>query len=139
MVDMAPMPATAYEWLGDIATFRVGAGHGLEDGARLIRDVIAQARDAGVGKLLVDITAIETGPPGVGERYWVMSEWASVGRGAVRLALLIRPEFIDPQHFGTAVARNRGLAFRAFVDEARARLWLAGGIGTDASQDPSSS
>lgn len=129
------MPETAYELVGDIATFRLGPGHGLESGAQLIKAAIAQARDAGVEKLLVDITAIEIGPPKVGDRHWVMTEWAAAGRGAVRLALVIRPEFKDPQNFGTAVARNRGFALRGFTDEARARQWLAGQIGGDAPPD----
>ena len=129
------MPATAYELMGDVATYRLGPGHGLEHGTQMIKDVIARARDAGIGKLLVDITAIEIGPPKVGDRHWVMTEWAAAGRGAVRLALVIRPEFIDPQNFGTAVAHNRGLAFRAFTEESRARLWLAGQPAASASHD----
>jgi hypothetical protein len=46
-----------------------------------------------------------------------------------RLALLIRPEFIDPDNFGTSVALNHGLAFRGFVSEARAMDWLLGRRG----------
>lgn len=129
------MPATAYELVGDVATFRLGPGHGLERGAQMIKDVIVQARDAGVDKLLVDITAIEIGPPMVGDRHWVMTEWAAAGRGAVRLALVIRPEFKDPQNFGTAVARNHGFTLRGFTDEARARQWLVGQLGASAPQD----
>lgn len=129
------MAATAYELVGDIATFRMGPGHGLERGVQRIKDVIAQARDAGVDKLLVDITGIDIGPPNVGERHWLMTEWASVGRGAVKVAIVIRPEFSDPQDFGTVVARNHGLNLRGFTDEARARQWLAGQIVADSPKE----
>lgn len=118
------MQALSYELVDDIARVRLGPGHGLENGVQLIKDAIMRAKGAGIGKLLVDVTAIEIGPPTVAQRHWLMTEWATAGRGAVRFALVIRPEFIDPQHFGTMVARNHGLAFRGFTDEAQAMRWL---------------
>jgi hypothetical protein len=86
-----------------------------------------------MGKLLVDITAIASGPPTLAERHRIMSEWAAAGRGAVRLALVIRPEFVDPDNFGTQVALNHGLAFRGFVSESRAMDWLHGRRGAGSS------
>lgn len=78
--------------------------------------MILHAEQAGVRMLLVGVTAVDAGPPSVAERYWIMSEWAIAGRGAVQLALVIRPEFIDPDNFGT----------NGFTSEARAMDWLLG-------------
>lgn len=118
------MAELSYEMADDIAVFRVGGGHGLESGVQLVKQAILRAKQAGVTRLLVDVTAIEFGPPSVAERHWLMTEWAMAGRSAVRMALVIRPEFKDPQQFGTAVARSRGLDFKAFTDEQRAMAWL---------------
>lgn len=118
------MDDASYEIIGDVAVFRSGGDRGLEEGVRLVKDVILRVKLAGITKLLVDVSAVGFAPPTVADRHWLMTEWAGAGRGAVRLALLIRPEFMDPQHFGTAVARNRGLAFKAFLAEERAMQWL---------------
>lgn len=115
-----------YEMDGNVARFRLTGSGGLEGCMHAVRDVILHAKQAGVRMLLVDVTAIDAGPPSVAERHWIMSEWAIAGRGAVRLALVIRPEFIDPDNFGTSVALNRGLAFKGFTSEARAMDWLLG-------------
>lgn len=115
--------------VGDVAIFRVGGSEGLEQGATAVLDAIRRARQSGGGKLLVDITAIAAGPPTLAERHRIMTEWAIAGRGAVRLALVLRAEFVDPDNFGTHVALNHGLAFRGFLDETRAMDWLLGRLG----------
>lgn len=113
----------------DVAIFRLGGSEGLDQGVSRVRQVIQHAKQSGVAKLLVDITAIGSGPPTLAERHRIMTEWAIAGRGAIRLALVIRPEFIDPDNFGTHVALNHGLAFRGFLDEGHAMDWLLGRRG----------
>ena len=40
------------------------------------------------------------------------------------LAFVGKEPIVDPRRFGEAVARNRGVNARAFLDEATARAWL---------------
>jgi hypothetical protein len=123
------MGDASYEVIEDVAIFRLGEGKELDQSVSLVQQVIQQIKHSGVPRLLVDITAIASGPPTLAERHRIMVEWAIAGRGAVRLALVIRPEFVDPDNFGTSVALNHGLAFRGFLSEARAMDWLLGRHG----------
>jgi hypothetical protein len=61
-----------------------------------------------VTRLLVDISAL-TGfeAPSISERYEMVVQWADAARGAIKLAMLSRPEMIDLQRFDVTVARNR--------------------------------
>jgi hypothetical protein len=43
----------------------------------------------------------------------------------LRLAVVARPEMIDPHQFGVTVAANRGLVSNIFTAEAEAIAWLA--------------
>lgn len=109
----------------DVAVARLRGDYTLQSGVQCVSEVIAAAVADGVRLLLVDFTAISgVASPAPGDRHWLMSEWARVGRGALRLALLIRPEFADPDQFGTAVARSRGLDVKGFREEAKALAWL---------------
>jgi hypothetical protein len=127
--DRCAMDDASYEVFEGVAIFRLGGSAGLEQGVSLVGNAIQRAKRSSVSKLLVDITAIASGPPTLAERHRIMTEWAVAGRGAIRLALVIRPEFIDPDNFGTHVALNHGLAFRGFLDEGHAMDWLLGRRG----------
>ncbi|TAN03302.1 MAG: hypothetical protein EPN40_00735 [Rhodanobacteraceae bacterium] len=82
-------------------------------------------------KLLVDITTI-TGvePPSLNTRHWLMGEWARAGRATVRAAIVVRPEFIDPDRFGVIAGMNAGFISNVFESEDRALDWLLGRRGT---------
>ncbi|HJU25923.1 MAG TPA: hypothetical protein VJ722_04540 [Rhodanobacteraceae bacterium] len=99
----------------------------LEDGVRQIAEAIARTKAAGLDKLLVDIRSI-TGvdPPGIATRHWLMGEWAREGRGSVRVAMVVRPEFIDPDRFAIIVGRNLGFVSNVFESEEPALDWLLG-------------
>ncbi|MGN6789741.1 MAG: hypothetical protein ACTHJP_09450 [Rhodanobacteraceae bacterium] len=62
----------------------------------------------------------------IAERHGIISELSVAGHGAVRLAVMMRPEFIDPDDFGAGVAMGRWLALREFAREASALAWLGG-------------
>ena len=110
-----------------MAVARLHGDFTLQSGVQAVTDAIMAAIADGFGMLLVDLTGIRgIEPPGPGDRHWLMTEWARAGRGVLRLALLIRPEFVDPDHFGTVVGRSRGLDVKGFLDEAKALDWLRG-------------
>ena len=113
------------EVAGDVAILRLRGEFTLEDAVRCARETIVRVHAAGHGALLIDATAVSGfASPGVGARHWLMTELASVGRGRVRAAFLIRPEFVDPDNFGTTVARSHGFHVKGFRDEAAALAWL---------------
>lgn len=118
------MDAVPWEIVGNIAVCRLGGKRTLDDGVRIMTQAILRAKAAGIAKLLVDVTAIDVPLPSLMERHWLVTEWANAGRGALRMAVVIRPEFVDPQNFGTVVARSHGLDFRAFTDNEHAMDWL---------------
>lgn len=110
---------------GDVVVMRLRGDFTLQVGVQAVTDAIVATIADGFAMLLVDFTAMHgVEPPGAGDRHWLMTEWAKAGRGMLRLALLIRPEFADPEHFGTIVGRSRGLDVKGFMDEARALDWL---------------
>jgi hypothetical protein len=123
------MGDASYEVCEDVAIFRPGGSEGLDQGVSLVGGAIQRTRQSSIDKLLVDITAIASGPPTLAERHRIMAEWATAGRGAIRLALVIRPEFVDPDNSGTSVALSHGLAFRGFLSQTRAMEWLLGRRG----------
>jgi hypothetical protein len=133
------MGEASFEVLGEVARFRLTGEQVLEIGVRKIADAIVRTRDAGLDKLLVDITAI-TGiePPSLGTRHWLMGEWAREGRGRVRAAIVVRPEFIDPDRFGVIAGMNAGFVSNVFESEDRALDWLLGRLGKRAPGEISS-
>ena len=131
------MGEASFEVVGEVAWFRLTGGQVLEDEVLQIADAIARTRQQGLDKLLVDIRHIaDVAPPSIGVRHWMMGEWAREGRASVRVAMVTRPEFIDPDRFGVIAGMNSGLVSNVFEDEGRALDWLLGrrGRGSPASR-----
>ena len=136
--DEPAQPATGealFEVIGEVARFRLTGEQVLESGVQQIADAILRTKEAGLDKLLVDITAI-TGvePPGVDARYWLMGEWAKAGRASVRCAMVTRPEFMDPDRIGVIAGMNAGFINNVFETEAQALDWLLGRRGRESSK-----
>ena len=131
------MGEASFEVVGEVAWFRLTGGQMLEDEVLQIADAIARTRQQGLDKLLVDIRHIaDVAPPSIAVRHWMMGEWAREGRASVRVAMVTRPEFIDPDRFGVIAGMNSGLVSNVFEDEGRALDWLLGrrGRGSPASR-----
>ena len=105
--------------------FRPIGSMSLEAAAELVTVALAHARAHGIKELLVNATGL-TGfpPPTLSERYVIVENWARVARGAVRVAIVLRPEYIDPNKFGVTVAFNRRLVADVFEVEEPALAWL---------------
>jgi hypothetical protein len=127
------MGESSYEVIGDIAWFRVSGEQDFVDAVHRVTDAILRTKVRGLDKLLVDITDIAgIAPPSVENRFWLMGEWAKAGRGAVRLALVTRPEFISEDRFGIAFGMNQGFISNLFETREQALGWLSrpkGGAG----------
>jgi hypothetical protein len=113
---------------GDLATFRpVGEFSTIGPAVDLVAAGIAYAAgQPGVRRMLVDLRElVGFRPPSIVERYDMMIAWtrAEAGRG-IKLAMIARPEMLDPHKFDVLVAANRGLIGDAFTDEESALAWL---------------
>lgn len=113
-----------FEILKEHAVFRPRGKVSLEQAVKLVVEGIAYARSRNILKLLADITNL-TGfeSPSVATRYFIIHEWARAAKG-VRVAIVARPEIIDPEKFGTTVANNIGFKADIFTTEEDALIWL---------------
>lgn len=74
-------------------------------------------------KLLIDGTRFEE-KLSITERYLVAEESLLFARYGIKVAVVDKPERIDPQRFGELVARNRGVDLSVFTDFQAAEEWL---------------
>jgi hypothetical protein len=102
------------------------SGHGqLAVAASQVIEVITYAREQGMHRLLIDTTGW-TGhkSPDTLERYNVAQAFAEAARSQVKVAMVIRPEMMDPEKFEVTVAKNRWLVGNVFDSEKDALAWL---------------
>src|SRR4051812_20112936 len=80
-------------------------GHGsLAAAANKVTEVITFAQKQGIRKLLIDATKwTGHGNPDTLERYTWAAEFAKAAASAVKLALVVRPELMDPEKFEVTV------------------------------------
>jgi len=86
-------------------------GHGsLEEAGRKVIEAITFAREHRLPRLLIETTGW-TGhdSPGAVERFDLAVAFTSAAGSAVKLAMVVRPELMDPEKFEMRVATNRGL------------------------------
>ena len=97
----------------------------LAEAVACVDAALAYTRARGIKELMVNgILVTGFDPPSLSERYFFVEKWALTAGGAVRVAMVLRPEMIDPEKFGVTVAFNRRLVTDVFVDEAAALVWL---------------
>ena len=102
------------------------SGHGrLAEAASKVIEIITFTREEGMRNLLIDTTGW-TGhkSPDTSERYNVAEAFAEAARSKVKLAMVVRPEMMDPDKFEVTVAANRGLVGNVFASEKDALAWL---------------
>jgi hypothetical protein len=101
-------------------------GHGpLEEAANKVIEVITFSREQGIRNLLIDTTHWTGHPnPTTLERFDWAEAFAMAALTKVKVAMVVRPEFMDPELFEVTVARNRGLFGNVFDSEKNALEWL---------------
>lgn len=114
-----------FEQAGTRGYYRPVGEMTLEQAVDRIADALLQARALGLTELLVNSLGLSGyEPPSVFGRHAVAVRWAEAGAGVLRLAVVARPEFIDPDRIGVVMAHNRGLDANVFLTEAEAIRWL---------------
>jgi len=114
-----------FEIMENHAAFRPVGQVTLEQAVQAVSDGIAFACKQKIKKLLVDITGLHGfASPGLGSRYFFIQEWARIAGGRLSVALVSRPELIDPEKIGVTMAQNAGLRSDIFASEEEALAWL---------------
>jgi hypothetical protein len=114
-----------FEVLEGYCCFRL-LGHGrLAEAASKVIAAIAFSREQGVRNLLIDTTRW-TGheSPDTVERFQFAQAFAEAAHSAVKLAMVVRPEMMDPDKIEVTAAKNRGLVGNVFDSEKDALAWL---------------
>lgn len=89
----------------------------------LIDDIAAFMVEKAARALLLDGLTMTGKPPNFMDRYQVGLALQRLPKG-VRVATLVRAEWIDPEQFGLRVAQNRGVDGNIFSDRDQALAWL---------------
>jgi hypothetical protein len=108
-----------------VATYRPRGEYSLVEAVELVSNAIANCRDGGVAKLLIDGTEI-TGVsiPTLVDRFLMVEEWAQESGGTVVVVLVAPPAYIHPEKFGIKVAAHLGLVCDVYTSEEAAWTWL---------------
>jgi len=117
--------AQGLDMIGDIAVFRPRASLSIDQAIWLVKSAIESAREQQIRKLLVVASGLDGfESPSIATRHMLAREWAGAAAGAVQIAVVAKPEMIDPQKFGVVVAATFGALTNAFATEADAIAWL---------------
>ncbi len=109
----------------DYARFSPRGSASLVKAVELVSEAIAFCRVNGIERLLADVTGlVGFTAPSLLDRFLLAEEWADAAKGEVTLALVVKPEHIDPRHFGVVVATDAGLVTETFTTEYGALEWL---------------
>ncbi|UHQ19563.1 hypothetical protein LVB87_15455 [Lysobacter sp. KIS68-7] len=108
-----------------IAVLQVAGPQVLQASVARVATAIDGAAGDGAKAMVVDLRDIEgIDPPDLGARHAIVRQWAEAARSRVRLGLVVRPEFIDPDKFSVVAAANFGLVMDVFETRAEALDWL---------------
>jgi len=88
-----------------------------------ITEILKACIDRKSRKVFVDFTALG-GSWSLVDRYELGTAGARFAPHVSRVAVLAKPEMIDPEKFGVRVAQNRGLRIELFDDREKAVRWL---------------
>jgi len=111
----------------DIAIFRLRGRLTPEQSFRLVKVVIAAAREQRVRDLLIDTSELQAlESPSIAMRHFMFREWARAAGAAVRLAFVANADTTDPGRIEIIAARNSGASAEMFSSQTEALAWLRG-------------
>ena len=117
-------PPEFVERIGQRAFYRPVLAGNFQEALGLCTAAIRWAREQGCSDMLVNVYGIS----GIESlttfmRYEVAVAWAQAA-GALRVALVVPDNLMDPQKFAMLMAHNRGVNGDVFTNEAEALQWL---------------
>lgn len=118
-------PLESFQENEGYACYRPERQVSVEEMIDVVCKAIAFARERKIKRLLLDtrkLTGFDT--LATWERFFLGVRGAAEAKSAVAVAVVARPELLDPKRFGVVVARNRGMTTDAFESETDALAWL---------------
>ena len=113
------------EIVGKRAFFRPVATITFERAVELTGEAMRYARSQGCVEMLANLTGLTGFPsPSTIDRYSMAVKWAESAGSALRVAMVVRHEVMDPQKVGVLMAQNRGVNGDIFLTEIEALRWL---------------
>lgn len=114
-----------FEVIGKRAFFRPSCRVSFEEAVDLVAAAMKHARDLEMRSLLVNTNGL-TGmaAPTIFARHSMVVKWAESAGSRMHVALVARPELIDPEKIGVLMAQNRGVSADVFTSEPAAIGWL---------------
>jgi hypothetical protein len=100
----------------------------FEKGVTMVADAMIYARENGMTEMLVDVRGLMSAFSSITifDRYAMAVRWAEIAGTALRVALVARPEMLDPDTIALLMAQNRGADGEVFTNDAEALVWLGG-------------
>ena len=114
------------EFKEDYAHFRPTGEFGPSSIVVPLRPAMQACLERGVRKILIDFTQLVHGPMSVMDRFDLGEGIAKFWDRSITIAVLARPDQLDPKRFAKVVAANRGLQVEVFTEEAEAIRGLQG-------------
>ena len=110
---------------GERGFYRLSGTHSPDLAADNVREALEICRIQGIRELVADLHEVTPSEPvGLGSRAFYIREWFRASSGKVRLAVVVKPELLDPKKFGETFAGSIGLQAKAFVAVEEALAWL---------------
>lgn len=115
----------------DLLRAALDGSYSLSDAETRFLDILDAAALHQAKKVLIDCRAI-TGVPTTMERFYysefIADKTADIFRRGLtpplKFAYILVPPVVDPQKFGEAVAKNRGMKVKVFENLGEAEHWL---------------
>ncbi|HUQ11509.1 MAG TPA: hypothetical protein VM146_14445 [Steroidobacteraceae bacterium] len=116
---------TNFEVIGKRAFYRPSARVSFEEAVDLVAESLRQARELDLRSILVNTSGfMGMSPPSIFGRHSMAVKWAESAGSQLHVALVARPELIDPDKIGVLMAQNRGVSAEVFTTELAAIAWL---------------
>jgi hypothetical protein len=122
-----------FEQVGRRGFYRPSGTLTFEQAVTTVAEAITHARSLAMVDMLVNTSGlVGFALPDVFARYRLASKWAEAAGASLKVAVVARPELIDPQKIGVLIAQNRGATGDVFTTEAAAIAWLDAHSGSSA-------
>jgi hypothetical protein len=123
-----------FEQVGKRGFYRPNGNVTFERAVDMVAEAMRFARTLGLNDLMVNTTGFTGfGSPSIFARHALAVKWAESAGAGLIVAMVARPELIDPEKIGVLMAQNRGASGDVFSSEATALAWLdarSGGSAT---------
>ena len=118
-------PVKDFEIVGTRGFYRPIAEVSFETAVDMCAEAIAHARARGLLDIVVNALGLMGfAPPDVFARYVLAKKFVESAGSSLRVAMVTRPENIDPQKIAVLMMQNRGVHCEVFTNETVALKWL---------------